>query len=146
MEGYIYLLKAHKPFDECYKIGYTTNPKQRFKDFGVKLPYPVEVVVLSKVKDCREVESFLHHRHKEKRLDGEWFKLDETEVQHIVQVALTYEALELIERLLAIVESLRLRAKDDFYNPDEIVRITRVVHRAAQRYARRFDKSSYGVE
>ena len=102
--GYVYLLKAHKPFEECYKIGRTKDPKQRFRDFGVRLPYEVEVLCVGKVEDCHQAEAYLHNFFAGRRLGGEWFSLDANDVDLIRATMLTHEALCLVRRLDALIE------------------------------------------
>jgi hypothetical protein len=84
--GYVYLLSAvHDP--TLFKIGRTSNPDDRVKTFNVKLPFPVEYVCLIQTDDMYALESELHQRYADKRVNGEFFALDEHDVTHIRQLA-----------------------------------------------------------
>ena len=82
--GYVYLLRAlHDP--SLFKIGRTNNPDNRLRIFAVKLPYPVEYDCLISTDDMYALESELHAQFADKRLEGEWFRLDEDDVAYIRQ-------------------------------------------------------------
>jgi hypothetical protein len=91
--GYIYILKASKPFEECYKIGRTVKPRQRLHNFGVRLPFKFEVVGMYKFPDCHVVERYMHEFFAHKRLDGEWFSLDALDLELIHAAMLFNQAL-----------------------------------------------------
>lgn len=69
--GYVYLIKS--PYG--YKIGKTKNMKQRTQLFGVKLPFPIEIVAYGWFDDYSRAEAEFHSRFRNQRLDGEWFNL-----------------------------------------------------------------------
>ncbi|QDX91049.1 GIY-YIG nuclease family protein (plasmid) [Brevibacillus laterosporus] len=72
--GYIYLIKEKQTY--TYKIGRSSNIKNRLDVFGVKLPFEWDIVAIYKVDNATETESQLHVQFKEKRKMGEWFQLD----------------------------------------------------------------------
>lgn len=78
--GYVYLLRGP---DGTYKIGKTKNPDDRRRTFNVKLPFRVEYVTLIETNDMTLLESDLHKRFKHKNVDGEWFNLDDDDVEYI---------------------------------------------------------------
>ncbi|MEO0594759.1 MAG: GIY-YIG nuclease family protein, partial [Chloroflexota bacterium] len=80
--GYVYLLKV-KNRDDVYKIGRTKNPDNRLRTFSVKLPFPVDYEHLIQCDDMYALESELHARYADQRLDGEFFRLTPTNVQAI---------------------------------------------------------------
>ncbi len=85
-EGYVYLL--HAPHDPMlFKIGRASNPDNRLRTFNVKLPFPVEYICVIKTVDMYKLEKELHSMFELKRLDGEWFKLTEYEVEFIKGLA-----------------------------------------------------------
>jgi hypothetical protein len=135
--GYVYLLKAHKPFEECYKIGRTADPKQRFKTFGVKLPYKVDLICAAKTDDMFRLEAAMHERFAHCRLDGEWFQLTPEEVADIHGYMLYIQAYDLYSALndLAPPES---ESMWDILR--DLERITRIELKALQRTRRRFSK------
>lgn len=81
--GYVYLVKAVYP-ERIYKIGKSSEPKKRLKKMGVKLPFPIEVMHLIRTDDMSKCERALHIEYDDKRLEGEWFELDERDVKDIL--------------------------------------------------------------
>lgn len=82
--GFVYLLQSQSGH---YKIGRTTNPQNRLKTFSVKLPFEVEYICLIQVQDMYQMESELHTRFAEKRINGEWFNLSPEDVNYIKGLA-----------------------------------------------------------
>lgn len=78
--GYVYLLKSASGF---WKIGRTANPKDRLKTFSIKLPFEVEFEHLIPCDDMVGAETELHRRFADRRINGEWFRLNETDVAWI---------------------------------------------------------------
>ncbi len=134
-KGYVYVLKAQRPHDDCSKIGRTNNPKKRLHDFGVKLPYKVTPVLIVRSDDCHESERLLHEAYKEKRIDGEWFKLSDADIESIRYAALWHEAEELFDRILEATpqhEEPLTAAKLERRR-----KCARLLHKAAERAERR---------
>ena len=77
--GYIYLL--HADTQSCYKIGMTTNLQRRMAN--ILLPFPITMVHSIAVPDMVWAERHLHTRFADKRLNGEWFNLDDDDVRWI---------------------------------------------------------------
>lgn len=78
--GWVYLLRSS---DDVYKIGRTRDPKNRIRTFSVKLPFDVEYEHLVRCDDMYAMETELHQRFADKRLDGEWFILTDNDVEYI---------------------------------------------------------------
>lgn len=78
--GFVYLLKSPSG---AYKIGRTKNPKDRKRTFNVKLPFEIEFISLIKTPNMVNLERQLHDRFSRKHIDGEWFNLNEKDVQYI---------------------------------------------------------------
>lgn len=78
--GYVYLVKND---DGYYKIGMTKNWEDRRKTFNVLLPFEIEYTHLIHTKDMAWLEHDLHRRFDHKRVNGEWFKLDDADVEYI---------------------------------------------------------------
>jgi hypothetical protein len=81
--GYIYLVQAVHPQNH-YKIGLSKNPVERIRKMGVILPFPIEVKHLMKTNHMKRAEKHLHEEFSHKRLNGEWFDLDDADVQSIL--------------------------------------------------------------
>lgn len=79
--GFVYLLKS--PSTGHWKIGRTRNPADRRKTFNVKLPFDVEYEHLIPSNDMNKAEAMLHAKYADKRLDGEWFDLDDNDIDWI---------------------------------------------------------------
>lgn len=82
--GYVYLLLAESGH---YKIGRTSDPENRAKTFGVKLPFRVEYECVIKTNEMVGLEKELHKKFDAKRIDGEWFALSNDDVEYIKSLA-----------------------------------------------------------
>ena len=78
--GYVYILKSEAG---RRKIGRTTNPAQRLKNFGVLLPMIVEYELLLKSSEHQLLEKQLHKRFDDFRIEGEWFGLTDEMVSSL---------------------------------------------------------------
>ena len=77
--NYVYVLKAG-PY---YKIGVSSNVDKRIKQLSALPPFDLELVCLLQPDDMYTLERELHIRFAEKRKRGEWFTLDDTDVEWI---------------------------------------------------------------
>lgn len=82
-EGFIYLIKSEMGH---FKIGRTKSPETRLKQF-LKLPFAIEVITVIKTSDMRSLEAELHAIYDPKRVNGEWFALDDDDVAYIKSLA-----------------------------------------------------------
>ena len=84
--GYVYLL-----FLKCagyYKIGLSNNPDRRvWKEISPVLPEEPELICTIETEDMHSLEAGLHARFANKRANGEWFRLDNSDVEHIKGLA-----------------------------------------------------------
>jgi len=78
-EGYVYVLKS----DYGYKIGKALDVTSRTKQFGVKLPFKWELVATKASSNYSKLEADLHRHFAEKRLEGEWFNLNEADLNEV---------------------------------------------------------------
>lgn len=79
-DGYVYLVKL----DKHYKIGISISPDSRLQEFTL-LPYPLEDICIEKVNDYKQVEKELHKLYDDKRVRGEWFSLQQSDVENIIK-------------------------------------------------------------
>ena len=80
--GYIYFLKS--TLLGGYKIGITTNPASRFKALAVGTK--AKLIGYWKLDAYRELEKQLHTEYKAERVpQSEWFDLDATQIQDVIQ-------------------------------------------------------------
>lgn len=144
--GYVYVLKAHKPFEACFKVGRTNNLGRRLHDFGVKLPYKVELVYSWRTNDCYRDESYVHDALLYERLEGEWFKLAEADLAWIRLYGLAAEAYSLAGTMHKKLEEVAaLVAYEDIARYQKILKIqARVVRRFLRRHeAERYANSLF---
>ena len=76
--GYVYIMQM----GDYYKIGISTNPKKRAKEF-THLPEPIELIHTEKVCEYVSVEQQLHDIYSAKNKRGEWFSLTEQDIEDI---------------------------------------------------------------
>jgi hypothetical protein len=71
--GYVYILGSSTGY---YKIGRSINLLKRLTTFEVKLPFKVWLELSGAYYDCIWAEHYYHALFAEKRVNGEWFRLD----------------------------------------------------------------------
>lgn len=109
--GYVYLLKSSTAF---WKIGKTKNPVDRRKTFSVKLPFEVQYAHLIYCHDMNKLEKEMHIIFKKKRVDGEWFSLNEDDVRWIKQFSTQIDFDKEMQNS-AYAEKYILKGSDVFY-------------------------------
>lgn len=77
--GVVYLLKSAYG----YKVGRTRNVPARMRAFGVHLPFIYTIPLCSWFADCHAAERRYHKMFVGKRINGEWFDLDENDIEKI---------------------------------------------------------------
>jgi hypothetical protein len=83
LDYYVYFIKS----DYGYKIGKTKNIKVRLKTFDVKLPFDIYLYAYIKTKQMDDCEKFFHNILSEKRINGEWFDLNEYDFLEIERLS-----------------------------------------------------------
>jgi hypothetical protein len=73
----VYLLKSGRR----YKIGRTNAVGRREYELGTKLPEESRTIHVIPTDDPAGIESYWHSRFASKRVRGEWFELDVSDVQ-----------------------------------------------------------------
>lgn len=66
-----------------YKIGITTNINKRISDLQTGNPFLIQLVFFKIVNDASDLESELHKKYKNKNVLGEWFWLNNEDIQDI---------------------------------------------------------------
>ena len=77
--GVVYVLKSAYGF----KVGRTRNIPARMRAFGVHLPIMYSILLCSWFEDCHLAERRYHEQFANKRINGEWFDLDESDIMAI---------------------------------------------------------------
>ena len=80
--GFVYVVKCA----ELYKIGATKNATQRIARFETAYPHDLRVVRVAQVPNMAHIEKTLHARFAEKRVKGEWFNLNSSDLRAIAGV------------------------------------------------------------
>jgi len=88
--GYVYLL--HAPSLDAYKIGKAKDVDARIKAFSIEMPMEIQCVFTAKSSEYDVDEKKLHKLFEEKRLIGEWFRLDNDDVNCIKNYSFAKEA------------------------------------------------------
>jgi len=74
-------MKTYLIYDgRYYKIGQSTNPLERLKNLRTANP-AVKLIAFGE----GSTESIFHNRYKNKRINGEWFKLSNNDVNNIIR-------------------------------------------------------------
>jgi hypothetical protein len=86
--GFIYLMK----WGSIYKIGRSLNADSRYTSIKGNyqkampiMPYELKLIFKWWVKNMYEIEKYIHELFSDKRLSGEWFKLEKEDVLNIIK-------------------------------------------------------------
>lgn len=79
LAGVVYVLKSAYG----YKVGRTRNVPDRMRTFGVQLPFMYTIPFCVWFEDCHSAERHYHNIFASKRINGEWFDLDEADIELI---------------------------------------------------------------
>ena len=77
--GFVYLFQA----GIFHKIGVSVNPSRRLKDITVASPIPVTQICIIRTDNMISLEYELHRKFKQKHHHGEWFVLDDSDIEYI---------------------------------------------------------------
>ncbi len=75
--GEVYLLKSGR----YYKIGKTNDIVRRGNELRIQLPEKMDLIHSIKTDDPNGVEAYWHRRFESKRMQGEWFDLNSTDIK-----------------------------------------------------------------
>lgn len=78
-KGYIYLLSG----GGYHKIGKTIDLDKRLSQIYPKLPFEVELIHWIETDDIDGFEESLHERFADKRTNGEWFELNQEDIDYL---------------------------------------------------------------
>ena len=75
--GEVYLFKSGK----YYKIGKTNDTVRRGNEIRIQLPEKMDLIHSIKTDDPSGIEAYWHRRFETKRMKGEWFDLNSTDIK-----------------------------------------------------------------
>ena len=75
--GAVYLFKHGK----YYKIGKTNDTVRRGNELKIQLPENLDLIHEIKTDDPSGIEAYWHRRFEAKRMNGEWFDLNSTDIK-----------------------------------------------------------------
>ena len=75
--GFVYMMKSGK----YYKIGKTNSIDRRQYEIGLQLAEGLKPIHSIETDDPSGIETYWHNRFKDKRMNGEWFNLDASDVR-----------------------------------------------------------------
>jgi len=102
--GYVYLIQGpRKDGKDLFKIGRTINPKTRFLNLQTGSPVPLELVTITKTKNPKELERYLHDHCAEMRVRGEWFALAKRDIRSVKKIMKTHGIRSRKKKLLALL-------------------------------------------
>ena len=101
--GYIYIIQS--AFG-C-KIGKAINYMSRFSSIQSSCPIPLKLCKVYHINDPESTEKYIHNKLKDKKIKGEWFKLDDNDIKTIKWY---------IEGQGVLIREVKLISKDDLGN------------------------------
>jgi len=81
--GYIYVVRASTGE---YKIGRSGDVSARLQSLITSAPCALELVHKIPADDCRSAEKMLHAKYFEKKLRGEWYRLDQADLADLLSM------------------------------------------------------------
>lgn len=102
--GYVYLIQGPREAGkDLFKIGRTINPKTRFSNLQTGSPVLLKLVKITKTKNPKELERYLHDHCAEMRIRGEWFALEKKDVRSIKKIMKNHGIKSGKKKLLALL-------------------------------------------
>lgn len=86
--GFVYVIFVHTGTEFFYKIGLATNVDARLKSHQTSSPFEVRLAAAYFVPNMMAEEATLHEAFAQKRVRGEWFRLDRSDLEWIAKRSL----------------------------------------------------------
>jgi hypothetical protein len=84
---FVYLLENTNESNTVYKIGFTKKTiRSRIRPLQTGNAYEITELYKFPTKYNRRLETSLHRHYKIDRMNGEWFKLSETDVENFLAI------------------------------------------------------------
>jgi hypothetical protein len=100
--GFVYILQMEG--HDYYKIGRTTDINRRVCEIKPQMPGRLTLLLAHRVRNAWVMEANLHRDFSGRRMNGEWFNLNSSEIERIRLTLLSVQTLELTERIVAHVK------------------------------------------
>jgi len=96
----VYLISSEINNRKLYKIGYTRRtPEKRISEFKTGNASDFEIVEVFQSKWGTKIEAMVHKIYKEKKIWGEWFQLDQSDINIFIEnCQKIHDNLELISK------------------------------------------------
>jgi len=102
--GYVYLIQGPREAGkDLFKIGRTINPKTRFSNLQTGSPVLLKLVKITKTKNPKELERYLHDHCAKMRIRGEWFALEKKDVRSVKKIMKNHGIKSGKKKLLALL-------------------------------------------
>ena len=102
--GYVYLIQGPREAGkDLFKIGRTINPKTRFSNLQTGSPVLLKLVKITKTKNPKELERYLHDHCAKMRIRGEWFALGKKDVRSVKKIMKNHGIKSGKKKLLALL-------------------------------------------
>lgn len=85
--GYIYCIRVDTGHEHVFKVGFSKNPQLRAVAHQGSLPFDAVICIGYFVPNMRQEEAALHEAFKAKRMRGEWFRLEEADIDFMASRA-----------------------------------------------------------
>ena len=109
------------------KIGYSYNPSpiKRFNQFKTYAPFGAEIIGFIQTDEAKKIETLLHQKYANKRLDGEWFLIEEADCLHDIDFFTAKEDIKerndfQIEWAKKLYKNEEIKLEVDFLNKSNV--------------------------
>jgi hypothetical protein len=97
-EGYVYVIRACDDTG-TYKIGKSTTPEKRVRTVIGQMPMKCEAIHCAWFEDHGYAEKLLHDMYRNKRINSEWFRLSQSDINFIKSLGQKYDLSPTAEQL-----------------------------------------------
>ena len=81
--GFVYILRSENGY---YKIGKAMNVKSRLIAWQRTFPVKIDLLFSFACNDRNKVEKILHRKYAKKRIEIEWYALDENDLRYLSSI------------------------------------------------------------
>lgn len=85
--GWVYAVRIKQQSPVKIGLTYGKTPYQRLTEIQQALPYPVVLIGFVWTENARKMEESLHQLFAHRRMRGEWFRLERSEITLLIETA-----------------------------------------------------------